>query len=496
MKKILIFLFLTATLTTAIKAQTVAFDIPEYYNSNRPRIFDFYYHAGLNKIIINEKIKKGLAHFLFDTSFNLVASYEKKFSEQEIYNTKMPLRYAMPVSFANDYLEIYACDTAVAIHKLDFIKVSDTTLALVNYVNEYKKAKLLTIIPQENGCIVLCLAVKKKKTRLLLFSWKSGNSMFEKTEYLLPESTLSEAEQKLYKTTLELDYKTCFNQISVSHTNLPDLFQLPASCQLFYNDSVLYLVNNTAHFSGIHVFTVNYVTRQLRTNNYFVNKFDRNKSGAYNLKFPVATVYDSVLIIENCSDKVFEYHFFNIGTGTVLRSYQVKVQDSLSKLVHSPYRQLGTSLSSSAEKEFSKESLFIRKMNNGLQFIKPVLAGDSLVLTFGSINYNPGVGSILLAAATGAMGYMANIHLGNVQFIPYILIAKNKFLYAHSKFSISDWEPSRASNTRSIIDQLVAADKFTEAASENSALIDLHDKLYLVVYDNKLNKYLVSKFYQ
>lgn len=496
MKQIIFFLYLVAFHCSTLEAQPLEFDIPEYYNSHKQRIFDFYYHAGLNKIIVNEKIKKGLAHYLFDTSFNLVASYERKFSEEEVYNTKMPMVYARPINIGKDYLEVYASDTAVAIHKLDFNRGLDTTLALANYVSEYKKAKLLTIIPLENGCIFLCLVTKKKNARLLLYRWQSGNSVFEKSEYILPESTLPLEDKKHYKDILALDYKTCFNQVSVSHVNHPDLFQLPAPSQLFYNDSVLYLVNHTAHSTGINVLTINYLTKQLRSKNYFLNEFNRNKLGTYNLKFPVATVYDSVLIIENCSDKVFEYHFFNIVSGAAIRSYGVNVQDSLSILVHSPYRQLNTSFSSATEKELNKESLFIRRKNDGIQFIKPLLAGDSLLLTFGSINNSPGVGGILVAAATGAMGYMAYIHLGNMRIIPYLLIGRNKFIYAHSKFSVADWRPSPATNISSFIDQFVAADKFSEATSENSALIDMHDKLYLVVYNNKSMKYTVSKFYQ
>ncbi len=496
MKKIFFFLCLMSLISTTIGAQNLTFEVPSFKKSYKPRNLDGYYHSGLNKIIVNEKLKNGLGHFLYDTSFNLIASYEKVYTEDEIFHNSMPLRFAKEISYGDGYWEAYACDTAVAIRKLDFDKGRDTTIALAKYTSEYKNADLLTILPQKNACIFLFLVVKKKKIRLLLYRWKVGNSTFEESEYLLPESSLSETEQKKFSSLLEMDYGLAFQQITASQTNQPDLFQLPAKSQVFYNDSMVYMVNNTPYSTGVNVLSINYLSKQLHTNNYFLNELDRAELGTAIQRYPVATIYDSVLFVENCSDRIFEYHFFNVLSGTPLRSYKVKVSDSLSMLVHSPYRQVSTFAGSSKELDLEKEKQFIRKKNNGIQFIKPALVGDSVVLTFGSLNTNLNLAGVLIAVTTAAMGYMANLHIGNTQFIPYLVIRQHKLLFAHSKFAVSGWAASQSSNTSTILDQLITADKLQGISEENAILVDLHNKLYIALYNNKLKAYEVSKFYQ
>jgi hypothetical protein len=494
--KTISFLCLSTLIISSVAAQEITFDVPSFKKSYKPRNLDGYYHSGLNKIIVAEKLKNGVGHFLYDTSFKLIASYEKIYTEDEIFHNTMPLRFAKEISFGSDYWEAYACDTAVAIHKLDFDKGRDTIIALAKYTNEYKNAELLAILPQKNACIFLCLAVKKKRGRLLLYRWLAGNSTFDKSEYLLPESSLSETEQKKFNDLVEMDYGACFQQITVSQTNHPDLFQLPAKSQVFYNDSAIYLVNNTPYSTGINVLSINYQSKQLRINNYFLNELDRAELGTATEKHPVATIFDSTLAIENCSDRIFEYHFFNVLSGAPLRSYKVRVGDSLSRLVHSPYQQVGTFVDASKEIELEKGKQFIRRKNNGVQFLKPALVGDSLVLTFGSLNANITLTALLVAVTTAAMGYMANIHIGNTQYIPYLVLQQHKLLFAHSKFAINGWGASKAANTSSILDQLIAADKLKDVSAQHTILIDLHDKLYLAVYNNKSKVYEVSKFYQ
>ena len=496
MKTKVFFLWLFIMIVSTTKAQQITFDLPLSKKSHRPRILAGYWHSGLNKIIVNEKLNHGIAHYLYDTSFKLIASYERLYSEEEIYRNNMPLRFAKEISLGKDYWEAYGCDTAVAVRKLDFVKGRDTTIALAKYTSEYKNADLLAILPQKNACIFVCYAVRKKTARLLLYRWEAGNSTFSESEYLIPESSLSETEQEKFNHLLEMDYKAAFQQITVSQTNQPDVFQLPAKSQVFYNDSMIYLVNNTPYSTGINVMSVNYVSKKLRIHNYFLNELDRAELGTATERHSIATIYDSTLIIENCSDRIFEYHFFNVVSGALLRSYKVKVSDSLTMLVHSPYRQVGTFSSASKEIELEKEKQFIRRKNNGIQFLKPSLVGDSLVLTFGSLNGNPTLATILIAVSTAALGYMANIHIGDVQFIPYLVLRQHKLVFAQSKFAINGWGASKSSNISSILDQLISADKLKYLSAENAIFIDLHNKLYLAVYNSNLKVFEVTKFYQ
>jgi hypothetical protein len=495
MKNFLVACFSTLVCLNSL-AQDLTLDMPESDKSYDKRRVDGYYHQGLNRIVINEKLEDGIAHFLYDTSFNLITQYKRTFTEAELFYTRKPLRFAKEISFGDGFWEAYVCDTAVAIRQLDFENRMDTQLAVINFKEGYKNADLVAIIPQHNACSFLVLSGKKKKT-LTLYRWQKGNSSFEKIDYELPKYTLSASELKQYDKFLSLDYEECFKQMSVSQCNQPDLFQMPSQSQLFYNDSVIYIINKTPYSTGINILSINFLTKQLRSSNYFLNEMNRNAMGTNLEKHALATIYRNTLIIENCSDKQFEYHFFNIHSGELIRSYKVPVKDSLDILVHSAYHQLGTFGSASEEKDLKKGKLFIRRKNNGLQFIKPLIAGDSMVLTFGSFIPTAGVGGLLLTAATASLGFAANIYVGNTQFIPYLTAnQRNKFVYAHSKFAMDGWEPSTATNTTTILDQLIEDDKFKVSLKDNTILICLQDKVYLGVYDNKIAKYVVSKFFQ
>ncbi len=496
MKKIALSTCLVLLTCIYATAQSIELDVPETDKSYDKRKLDGYYHQGLNRIVINEKLEDGIAHFLYDTSFHLIAQYKRTFTEAELFYTRKPLRFAKEIAFGDGFWEAYICDTAVAVRQLDFDSHTDTQLAVINFEEGYKNADLVAIIPQQNACSFLVLSGKKKKT-LTLYHWQKGNNSFDKTDYELPKYTLSAGELKQYDKYLSLDYEECFKQMSVSQCNQPDLFQMPSQSQLFYNDSVLYIINKTPYSTGVNVLSISFLTKQLRSSNYFLNEVNKNAMGTNIEKHAAATLYRNTLIIENCSDKQFEYHFFNINSGELLRSYKVPVKDSLGILVHSAYHQLGTFGSASEEKDLKNEKLFIRRKNNGMQFIKPVITGDSMVLTFGSFIPTAGVEGLLLTAATASLGFAANIHAGNTRFIPYLTAdQRNKFVYAHSKFAMNGWKPSTATNTTTILDQLIEENKLKASLKDNTILICLQDKVYLGVYDNETRKYVVSKFFQ
>ena len=213
------------------------------------------------------------------------------------------------------------------------------------------------------------------------------------------------------------------------------------------------------------------------------------------MSVPVATAYDSLLIIQNSSPKIFEYYYYNIINGKLITKFETKPDNSLYSLVHSPLQQIGSFGSSSEEKELDNEKLFIKRKNSGFPFITGEPVGDSLVLTFGSFVPTQGAEGMLLSFATMGFGMGAGIGvaIGDIRIIPYLTSSRNKFLYAHSKFSLKGLQPSIANNTRTYLDDFLADNKLKDLGKSNSFLLELPGKLIFGLYNKETKKYAMNR---
>ena len=124
--------------------------------------------------------------------------------------------------------------------------------------------------------------------------------------------------------------------------------------------------------------------------------------------------------------------------------------------MHSYLKQKGTWLSGNDEKKMDNERAFMRKLNNGSGFLAFTHEStDSFTVTTGSLVATSGLTGLLLTIGTGALGYMANLTIGNYQIVPYLELYRNKIIYCHSRFSKETLEPSVASDATTAFDALL-----------------------------------------
>jgi hypothetical protein len=444
-----------------------------------------YYHTVNNQIVIDgQEDDSTITHFFYDSSFALKNQYSVTAPNRNLFYTKGKQFYVEHIDIKNVILEVYASADSITIFQLDNEKHEDRRITSIILGQKYENEKLIAVIPDEYGCRLLTVSIKKKKA--IIYRWQLSTNLISVKEVELPKSTLSKEEIKEHGGDfLEVKYKNLFSDVSVGHINKPDIFRFPSESQLFFNDSCIYFVNKTTFEAGINIFKINTNLGIASTTNYLINKVESDK-GSKDLSHPVATLYDTLLVIQNWSLKSFEYYFYNLLTGELITKYQVKPDNSLYSLVHSPLKQVGNIASRNAEKEIENEKSFTKLRNNGLLFIKPIVYKDSLVFTFGSLLPTKGVGGMILNMAT--LGFAS---LGGVGFsiaagtlFPYMMINKRYIiLYGHSKFSASGLKPSTANNIRTSLDEFVDDKRAGELQSDNSLFIDMPDKLYIGIYN-------------
>jgi len=493
MRKIILFL-LPAFFSFHISHAQLDINIPFSADGLPGKNMTGYYQPGLGKIIINTEHTNGITHLFYDTALNLLMQYDMADGRTLIKNATKEF-FLDKLSIQHMAFEVYAFADSAIIYKLDPEKAVDTKIASIKFRLKYADEQLIVAMPNDRGCNFLTVSLQNKKS--IIYEWELQQNTATIKEIELPKSTLSKAEKKERGDFLEIKYKNLFYAVSARHTNKPGLFQFPAPSQLFFNDTSIYILNKLAYEAGINVFKIDIAGGTASSTNYFLNKIITDSQAKYEL-VPVATVYDSLLIIQNSSPKTFEYYYYNIITGKEIARYETKPNNSLYSLVHSPLQQIGSFGSSGEEKELDNEKLFIKRKNSGFPFITPVLSGDSLVLTFGSLVPTQGAEGMLLSFATMGFGMAAGIgvSIGDIRIIPYLTSSRNKFLYAHSKFSLKGLQPSMANNVRTNLDDFLEDNKLRDLAKRNSVVIELPGILYVGLYDKKTKKYTLTKFQQ
>jgi hypothetical protein len=456
-----------------------------------------YYQPVNNEIIINgQEDDSTITHFFYDSSFTLKKQYSIVDSSRSVFHKKGKQFFVENICIKNTTLEVYASGDSITIYKLDKEYNEDKKLSSIILGQRYEKEKFVAVMPDEYGCRFLTVSTKKKKA--IVYRWLLSTDLMSIKEVDLPKSTLSKEEIKEHDGDfLEVKYKDLFSDVSVNHINKPDVFGFPSESQLFYNDSCIYFVNKTAFEAGINVFKIDTRLGVASSTNYLINKVESGK-GSKDLSHPVATLYDTLLIIQNWSLKSFEYHFYNLLTGKLIAKYQTKPDNSLYSLVHSPLKQVGDIISKDEEKQIDNERSFTKRRNAGLLFIKPGLYGDSLVLTFGSLLPTRGIGGMILNMATMGLSSVGDLgfRIAFGSLIPYMTNKRFILLYGHSKFSINGLKPSTTNNTRTPLDDFIDDKKMGDLQSDNSVLINMPGKLYIGIYNKKAGMFDINEYRQ
>ncbi len=114
---------------------------------------------------------------------------------------------------------------------------------------------------------------------------------------------------------------------------------------------------------------------------------------------------------------------------------------------------------------------------------------DSLLITFGSFVMTEGIGGTFLSLATSNIGFYLFTPIGAFGVVPYLTLSRNKFLFAHSKFSLQTLQPSLTSNLTTPIDRIANDKKIDDLEKNSSFIIERNDKLYVGVFNKKKDKY-------
>lgn len=496
MKAFFFFAVFMCVFTSQLSAQLGFGIYTDLISDNKGQNITGYYHADFHQIIIDAQKKDTIIHFLYDSSFKLQNQYSVFAENRTLRNSRNRLSYVQDICLPNGIFEIFASGDSISLFKLNFETRTDIAIASIVLKQVFEDEKLVAVLPKNNGCDFLTFSGKKKKA--VIYKWLLNAGVIVASEIDLPKSTLSKLEIKEHGGShLEIKYKALFSDMSINQTNKPAIFQFPSLSQLFYNDSCIYIINKSAFEAGINVFKINTVLNISSSTNYFVNKVTTGiPSDA--LAHPFATIYDSLLILQNCSSKKFEYYFFNLITGRLIARHETTPNDSLHKLVHSSLRQIGTFVSAAEEKQLSDERKFIKAIIKVVPFIKPIISKDSIILTFGAFVGTPGMEGMFLSLATGGFGSLLGIGatIGNTRFIPYLTTGRYMFLYAHSKFSLNTLQPSTANNITTYLDDIVNDKKLKAMQSNNAVLIELPQKLYIGIYNKKTVSFDVDQYQQ
>jgi len=332
---------------------------------------------------------------------------------------------------------------------------------------------------------------------MIVYNWKVGQRGYALKQVVLPGSSLSAAELKEYGTSFQQKYKQIFRNLTVQQSGKGNPYQFPSRGQLFYNDQRIYILSYTPLETGVNVLNIDLESGTAVSDNYFCNPVDLGSMTKL-LLYPVATIFENTLVIQNSSVKKFQYLFYDLIKKEKVRTLETGTNETLYKLVHSDLKQFGTLGSRTEEKTHENEKRFISRKNSGTPFLTCVRSGDSLLFSFGSF-----IGTM------GVEGVITDLFLSVIPFVPYMLmtgindqvfryigIYRYKFIYAHSKFSLETFEPTASVHVKTFLDELINDRKMKRLSADGTILISLPGSLHICIYDEKAAKFSVNKYYQ
>ena len=440
---------------------------------------------------INFKTGTNITRCIYDTNFGLIQKYslisdQITFSEKEWFGIK----FVSPICTKSGVFEIYSDQDDILIYQPDFNLKKDSLIESFRFSKKRKEERILALMPDEEDLKILTYA--EKENTMKVYQWFPGQPV-KTTSFILPNSTLTKEEEKIYTKECRIKFK---NLGQLKSTRINSIQSLPEYNHVFYSKQKIYIVLELSFSLGRYVMDFDLNKENLITHNYFINSITINTgSNKYIKKTPVSTVFDSILVLQNSSYYTVEFLFYNLRTQELIKKYSVPVKDSIYELMHSSFRQKGTYGSKNQEKEIENEKAFMRKIRGSFSYISiSSLTQDSIVLTLASLQYTEGIGGTLLSLSTKPIGYMANIHIGNLQLVPYLTSRRYKLLYAHSKFNSHTLEPTSSRSVTTVLDEILDNFMSHELSSNNSFLIQRNADILMGVFNKNNGMFDVYKF--
>ncbi len=486
-KKITLLLLLLNTCICPVFSQLYEIYIPISANEKDADAVG-YFNPHNSTFVLEQQSKGIITRMLYDTMFNLKKKYtlpadSVSFSEK----SKKPL-FLKEYCTAENVYEIYANNKGIEIWQLDFETGIDKKAAALALQEHYKDERIIATLPGTDKFSFLTLSPKQEK--VFLYNYFPGRGIFLQRDFTLPEQSLTKEEIKERGKFFAVKYPAVLSSLFVSDLKNPSKYQISPANQLFYNDTAIFIISGTPYNAGVHLLQLNRNNGNVSFKNFLINKIRPDKTGTPVEKIPIATAYDSLLIIQNSNAAMLEYSIYNLNTKELIKKYEAEDDNSLYSIVHSDLRQIGTYGSKDEEKELTNERRFLRRKNKGLLFMKAGKAdNDSLIITFGSFVMTEGIDGTLLSFATSYIGFYLFTPVGAFGVVPYLTLSRNKFLFAHSKFSLQTLQPSTTTNLVTSIDKIANDKKIDDLEKNSSFIIERNEKLYVGVFNKKKGKY-------
>lgn len=449
-----------------------------------------YYNPYTNSFVVAQQGVGMISRQLFDTAFQLKKSYTAKTETISFTAGRKKNIYLQEYCTPGMNYEIYSTEKSIEIWSVDFEKSTDTKVAAMQLQQQYKDERLVAAIPGTYKLSLLCISPKQNK--LLLYNFFPGHEILLQGEYLLPGISLTADEIRERGKYLAVQYSNSMRGIFTAALNKTGFFHITPGNQLLYNDTALFFLLRVPFKAGYHLLELNRSNGQMRMTNFLINKLEAGHFGTSYEMIPAATLYDSLLVLQNSNSLSLEYYFYNIRSGQLLAKHTAGADNSIYKIVHSDLHQAGTYGSKDEEKDISSERLFLRRKNKGTVFLNVSHAdADSLLLSFGSYVPTEGIGGTLVSVATMAV---TNLMSAPFKLGLYLFMTRNKFLFAYSKFSLKTLAPSGASGITTLLDTIVSVARSDEASTKNSFIIEKDGHLYIGNYYKDIDRFKIVKY--
>lgn len=433
---------------------------------------------------------------LYDTSFNLLNEYSFETKRIGFSNNSFEKpRFISPLNTAQGYFEIYSFEDDILIYEVNFLKKKDSLIKSFNFNEKKTGEKLISLMPDRNDLKMLVYSEDLKYFQV--YKWTPGDSI-KKFLFETTGSGLTKEEEKKYTKSCQVKYKK-IGQLTSARINSLQTF--PISPNVYFDENRILIVADMPYSVGIHLIEINIEKNIFRTKNFFLNSLKINASNNDYLKRRfVSTILDTVLVIQNSSYYQFEYLFYNINTGALIKKHSVPVEDSIYKFVNSSFKQKGTILSKNQEKELKREKAFMRKIGGSFSTITvPYTDKDTVVFTLSSLQYTNGIVKTLLSEGTSiplsdTWGYQADLYTGSLQTIPYLTSNIYLLFYFHSKFDMRSFEPVATGTVTTCLDRILNTFETKELSSNSSFTIQKSNESLIGVFNKETTAFDIYKF--
>jgi hypothetical protein len=504
MKKLHISLFLFLACSIACNAQQKIAEItaPAGFSDNNDAAG--YYNKYNQRFILCQQKDDTLYRLMYDTAFHLISKYNCYNKEVTYRLKKKQKRQSFVTDLAADnyHYEVYQQGNRLFVYRLNFEAGTDQLAATIVINSSLPDESMLAIMT--SGKQLRYMTHSRKENTLLLYTFNPADNTTAKTLFRMPKTNLTDAEIKQYNSEVKLNLAKSMSDFAVQRSDQPNVTSVPSDNRIFYDDNQVFLLLKMPYNLGYYVMQVLFKEGTMTGHNLFINSLqedyycgDMEKKKALSV-----AVTDSVLIVANNNAVNLQLYFFNATTLRTLKSYNVNVTDSIHTIIHSKLKQKGTWGSQKEIKELSNAELYYRRKSAGSHYLSvSALTKEAIVLTSGSFVETGGalstflsLGSIGLGVFNMAITNGANLFVPDMFGFVYGGKGKFKYLYTHSKFLKSNFEPVGQTNITSfldIINEQITGEKFSKPGS---FFIQQNETYYTGLFNKQSGYFELLKF--